>query len=117
GGVPAARSLALTRLGTHVDLRLQAAVWDRVMRLEPSFFRRFNVGDLAQRILGIDTIRRTLAGQVLNGMISGVFSVANLGIMLLYDAWLTLFIAAYEVVFAGILVVLGREQMPLQRIY
>jgi ABC-type bacteriocin/lantibiotic exporter with double-glycine peptidase domain len=103
-------------LGTNIDLRLQAAVWDRVMRLETSFFRRFNVGDLAQRILGIDAIRRTLAGQILNGMIGGVFSLASLGVMLIYDARLTLFIAAYAVIFAAILFVLGREQMRLQRI-
>ena len=38
------------------------------------------------RILGIDTIRRILAGQSVNAVIGGVFSLASLGVMLIYDA-------------------------------
>ncbi|WP_428678141.1 NHLP bacteriocin export ABC transporter permease/ATPase subunit [Reyranella sp.] len=114
-GFQVARSVALIRLGTHIDLRLQAAVWDRVMRLKTSFFRRYGVGDLALRILGIDTIRRILAGQGLNGMIGGVFSLASLGVMLIYDARLAMFAAGYAFVAAGILFVLGRQQMRLER--
>ena len=114
-GFQVTRAVALIRLGTHIDLRLQAAVWDRVMRLRTSFFRRYNVGDLALRILGIDAIRRLLAGQALNGMIGGVFSLASLGIMLIYDAWLALFAVGYAVVAAGFLFMLGRQQMRLER--
>ena len=115
-GFQVVRAVALVRLGTHIDRRLQAAIWDRVMRLRTSFFRRYTVGDLAMRILGIDAIRRILAGQALNGMIGGVFSLASLGIMLIYDAWLALFAVGYAVVAAGILFGLGRQQMHLERI-
>lgn len=115
-GFQVTRSVALVRLGTHIDLRLQAAIWDRVMRLKTSFFRGYTVGDLALRILGIDTIRRILAGQALNGLIGGVFSLASLGIMLIYDARLALFAVGYTVVAAGILFLLGRQQMRLERI-
>jgi NHLM bacteriocin system ABC transporter ATP-binding protein len=115
-GFQVVRAIALVRLGTHIDIRLQAAVWDRVMRLRTSFFRRFSVGDLASRILGIDLIRRILAGQTINGLISGVFSLASLGIMLIYDASLALFAVGYAVVAAVFLYGLGRAQMRLQRI-
>jgi NHLM bacteriocin system ABC transporter ATP-binding protein len=116
-GFQVARSVALIRLGTHVDLRLQAAVWDRVMRLRTSFFRRYDVGDLALRILGVDTVRRILAGQALNGLIGGVFSLASLGIMLVYDLWLGLFAVGYALVAAGILFALGRRQLRLEQNY
>ena len=115
-GFQVVRAMALVRLGTHIDVRLQAAVWDRVMRLRTSFFRRYSVGDLASRILGIDLIRRILAGQTINGLISGVFSLASLGVMLIYDAPLALFAAGYAIVAAGFLYGLGRAQMRLQRI-
>ena len=115
-GFQVVRAMALVRLGTHIDIRLQAAVWDRVMRLRTSFFRRYSVGDLASRILGIDLIRRILAGQTINGLISGVFSLASLGVMLIYDASLALFAAGYAIVAAGFLYGLGRTQMRLQRI-
>ena len=115
-GFQVVRAVALIRLGTHIDRRLQAAVWDRVMRLRTSFFRGYTVGDLALRILGIDAIRRLLPGQAMNGMIGGVFSLASLGIMLIYDASLALFAVGYAVVAAGVLFGLGREQMRLERI-
>jgi len=115
-GFQVVRAVALVRLGTHIDRRLQAAVWDRVMRLRTSFFRNYTVGDLALRILGIDAIRRILAGQVLNGMIGGVFSLASLGIMLIYDASLAMFAVGYAVIAVGFLFLLGREQMRLERI-
>jgi NHLM bacteriocin system ABC transporter ATP-binding protein len=115
-GFQVVRAMALVRLGTHIDIRLQAAVWDRVMRLRTSFFRRYSVGDLASRILGIDLIRRILAGQTINGLISGVFSLASLGVMLIYDASLALLAVGYAIVAAAFLYGLGRAQMRLQRI-
>jgi NHLM bacteriocin system ABC transporter ATP-binding protein len=115
-GFQIVRAMALVRLGTHIDVRLQAAVWDRIMRLRTSFFRHYSVGDLASRILGIDLIRRILAGQTVNGLISGVFSLASLGVMLIYDASLALFALGYAIVAAGFLFGLGRAQMRLQRI-
>jgi NHLM bacteriocin system ABC transporter ATP-binding protein len=116
-GFQIARSVALIRLGTHIDLRLQAAVWDRVLRLRMSFFGRYEVGDLALRILGIDAIRRILAGQAVHGLIGGVFSLASLVLMLIYDVWLGLFATGYALLAVGILFVLGRQQLRLERNY
>jgi NHLM bacteriocin system ABC transporter ATP-binding protein len=110
------RAAALIRLGTHVDRRLQSAIWDRVIRLRTSFFRGYSVGDLALRILGVDAIRRILSGVTVDGVISGVFSLASLGVMLIYDASLAAFAVGYGVVAALLLFVLGRQQMRLQRI-
>lgn len=115
-GFQVARALALIRLGTQIDRRLQPAVWDRVVRLRASFFRDYPVGDLALRILGIDTVRRILSGVAVSGAISGVFSLASLGLMLVYDASLTAFAAAYAVVAALLIFTLGRLQMRLERI-
>ena len=115
-GFQIARTLALIRLGTHIDRRLQPAVWDRVVRLRASFFRDYSVGDLALRILGIDTVRRLLSGVAVSGAVSGVFSLASLALMLVYDASLAAFAAAYAIVAAGLIFVLGRLQLRLERI-
>jgi NHLM bacteriocin system ABC transporter ATP-binding protein len=114
-GYQVVRAAAMIRMGTHIDRRLQSAVWDRVMRLRTSFFRNYTMGDLALRILGIDAIRRILAGQALNGLIGGVFSLASLGIMLIYDTSLAFFAVGYAAVAAGFLFLLGRQQMRLER--
>ncbi len=115
-GFQVVRAVAMTRLGSYIDRRLQPAVWDRVMRLRTSFFRNYSVGDLTLRILGIDTIRRIVAGTTLNALIGGVFSVANLGIMLVYDAALAAFALGYTVVAAAILYFLNRRKMQLDRL-
>jgi NHLM bacteriocin system ABC transporter ATP-binding protein len=115
-GFQAVRAVAMIRLGSYIDRRLQPAIWDRVMRLRTSFFRGYSIGDLTLRILGIDTIRRIFAGQTLNALIGGIFSVANLGIMLIYDVSLAAFAVCYALVAAAFLFFLGRRKMQLDRL-
>ena len=115
-GFQIARAWALIRFSTTVNRRLQAAVWDRVMRLRTSFFRQYTVGDLAQRIVGLDEIRRLVSGLTVTSAIAGVFALAGLGVMAIYDLALTAFALAYAIVAAILLFVLGRIQMRLERI-
>ena len=115
-GFQVARAMSLIRLGTHLDQRLQAAVWDRVVRLRTGFFRQYSVGDLVERVLGIDTIRRILTGATVNAVIGGVFSLASLAIMLIYDASLTGFAVLYGLLAGSLLFVAGRAQRRLQKV-
>jgi NHLM bacteriocin system ABC transporter ATP-binding protein len=114
-GFQVARAMSLIRLGTHLDQRLQAAVWDRVLRLRMSFFRQYLIGDLTWRIMGVDSMRRILTGQSINAVIGGVFSLASLGIMLIYDATLAMFAVAYAIVAGGLMFAIGRVQKRLQQ--
>ena len=43
------RGTALMRLEARSTARIGAAIWDRLLRMHPGFFRRFNAGDLAAR--------------------------------------------------------------------
>ena len=115
-GFQVARAMSLIRLGTHLDQRLQAAVWDRVVRLRTGFFRQYSVGDLVERVLGIDTIRRILTGATVNAVIGGVFSLASLAIMLIYDASLTGFAVLYGLLAGSLLFAAGRAQRRLQKV-
>ncbi|MBV8412993.1 MAG: NHLP bacteriocin export ABC transporter permease/ATPase subunit [Alphaproteobacteria bacterium] len=114
-GFQVARAMSLIRLGTHLDQRLQAAVWDRVLRLRTSFFRQYSIGDLTNRVLGVDWMRRILTGQSVSAVIGAIFSVASLGIMLIYDLTLAAFAFAYAVVVGALLFGVGRAQKRLQR--
>jgi NHLM bacteriocin system ABC transporter ATP-binding protein len=80
------RSLAVLRLGGKVDGAVQSAVWDRLLALPVTFFRRFTVGDLADRALGIDTIRTLLTGSVLTLALAAIFSVFSF-LLLFYYSW------------------------------
>ena len=65
---------------------LQAAVWDRLLRLPVPFFRRYTSGDLADRSSGIGYILRTLTGSAIFSILSGVFSIFSF-LLLFYYSW------------------------------
>ncbi|MBI2566842.1 MAG: NHLP bacteriocin export ABC transporter permease/ATPase subunit [Candidatus Schekmanbacteria bacterium] len=80
------RSIGMLRISGVLDASLQAAVWDRVMSLPASFFRRFTVGDLASRTMGISRIRQLLSGTTVNAVLGALFSVFNFGLLYYYSA-------------------------------
>lgn len=84
------RSIAVLRLGGKMDGSVQAAVWDRLLSLPVAFFRRFTVGDLANRSLGLDTIRELLTGNILTSILAAVFSVFSFGLLFWYSQRLAL---------------------------
>jgi NHLM bacteriocin system ABC transporter ATP-binding protein len=109
------RSIAVLRLGGKVDGSVQAAVWDRLLSLPVSFFRRFTVGDLANRSLGINAIREMLTGNVLTAALAAVFSVFSF-VLLFYYSWRLALIATVLVgVLAGVTVGLTWFQLRHQR--
>ena len=79
------RSIAVLRLGGKMDGGVQAAVWDRLLSLPVSFFRRYTVGDLANRSLGLDTIRDLLTGNILTSVLAAVFSVFSFALLFWYS--------------------------------
>jgi NHLM bacteriocin system ABC transporter ATP-binding protein len=80
------RNFAILRLEGRVGSSLQAAIWDRLLRLPVSFFRDFTAGDLAARSLGIESIVQTLTGSALSSILSGVFSIFSF-LLLFYYSW------------------------------
>jgi ATP-binding cassette subfamily C protein len=85
-----ARGLALVRVQIRLDTGLEAAVWDRLLRLPLPFFRRYSAGDLASRAAGIAGIREALAGATLSSLLGGIFSVWYLVYLFMLDVRLAL---------------------------
>ena len=79
------RAIALVRMEGRMDAGLQAAVIDRLLALPTPFFRQFTAGDLANRTMGINQIRRILSGATLTTAMTAVFSSFNLIVMFIYD--------------------------------
>jgi ATP-binding cassette subfamily C protein len=85
------RGTALLRIESRVGPRLQAAVWDRLLSLPLPFFRRYTSGDLAVRAMAIEEMRSIASGSVVTVVLSGVFSLANFGLLFYYNrslAWI-----------------------------
>ena len=109
------RNFAVLRLEGKLDAFFQAAVWDRLLSLPTSFFRGYSSGDLAQRSLGIATIRRTLTGSTMSAIFSGIFSIFSF-LLLFYYSWALALVAGCLVLFAFIVTTsCGILQVRLQR--
>jgi len=85
------RGLLLQQIEQQVDLSTQSALFDRTMRLPLQILKRYATGDLADRVLGLQAIRQQLTGAALSGALSGVMSLMNIGMMLIFSAKLALF--------------------------
>lgn len=109
------KSFAILRIESRTDLSLQAAMFDRVLRLPVRFFRGYTVGDLTDRVLGIQTIRQTLTGATLQSLLGIVFTSFSL-VLLFYYNWRLAFIAAGLVSGAiAIMFWLGLRQLEQER--
>jgi ATP-binding cassette subfamily C protein len=81
----AARGFAVLRAQARLDISMQSALWDRLVRLPASFFRDYSAGDLATRANGINQVLQMVSGQTLQTMMGAVFSSFNLILLFYYN--------------------------------
>ena len=114
------QAIATMRVETASDAHLQAAVWDRLLKLRTSFYREYATGDLNSRVSSISAIRRKLSGSALQGLFSGAFSLLNLGLLVYYSPPLAIVALLVALVIMGVTVasgmVLVRKYRPLLEI-
>jgi len=84
------RNIAMMRAESRASHAVQAAVWDRLLDMPASFFRRYTSADLAMRAMGIDSIRQVLTGTVMSGIFSSLFSLVSFGLLFYYSTRLAL---------------------------
>lgn len=100
------QSIISLRVENNADGVLQSAVWQRLLNLPAIFFRPFTSGDLMVRVLAISQIRRLLSDATQKTLLSGLFSLLNLGLMWFYSAKLT-FIALLLTLLTALITVLS----------
>ncbi|SMD17751.1 ATP-binding cassette domain-containing protein [Rhizobium sp. RU36D] len=74
----AGKSLTMLRSELGFESRLQPALILRLLRLPPAFFRLYAVGDLTDRVLGIQRAREVITASFTSAAASSVFSVISL---------------------------------------
>jgi NHLM bacteriocin system ABC transporter ATP-binding protein len=83
------RSLCIVRIEGRSSNQIQLALWDRLLKLPVSFFRRYNTGNLISRVLSTEEIRSLLSGNTARVMFSGIFSLFYIIAMFFYAPSLT----------------------------
>jgi len=109
------RGFAMLRTEGKMDLKVQAAVWDRLLRLPAWFFRQFSSGDLATRSLSITYIRQLLTGNTIDSALSGAFSLFSCALMFYYAPRLALVAASMLALAFGVTCLSGWMQVRLER--
>jgi len=87
------QGLAVLRIESRIDERLQAAIWSRLIALPCPFFRDFSAGDLADRAGSIGDVREMLTGAAVQAAMSGLFSMFSL-LLLFFYSWRLALIAS-----------------------
>lgn len=111
----AVKMFSMMRIATKMTVSLQAAIWDRLVSLPTSFFKTCSSGEMVERAMGVDSIRKIATDSVLSVIMNSVFSIVTLGLMIYYD-WklsiLVLGITGVSVLFMGYM---GHRKISYQR--
>ena len=109
------QSIALLRVEGRLDLRLQSALWDRLVRAPTTFFAKQSSGDLVNRMQTLDTIRKLLTGSVVSTIVSSVTGTFSLALMIYYQPITSLLLAALTFLFCLVGMLLGWRLVALDR--
>ncbi|MCW8085545.1 NHLP bacteriocin export ABC transporter permease/ATPase subunit [Sabulicella glaciei] len=109
------RGFALLRLATTVNARLEAAIWDRLLRLPVSFFRGQQAADLAMRADAVNQMREAASGTVVGTALAALFGALNFVLLLHYSWRLALVALGLALVQALVMVAAALLQLRLRR--
>ena len=102
---------AMMRLEGRSASRVEAAFWDRLMRLPPIVLHRHPAGDLAMSGMTFQNLRDGLQGVVADSLLSIVFLLPVFGVILFYDATLGVIALVFSLASLLVAVTLGLRQI------
>lgn len=103
-----AQQIVSLRVESAADASLQPAVWDRILKLSPGFFRQYASGDLLNRLLVVSQIRSQLSGSTQQTLLTGTFALLNLVLMIVYSWQLALIAVALTVIVSIVTIISSR---------
>lgn len=114
-GIAFVRGVAVLRLKNRVRLAAEAALWLRLLSLPVSFFRRYEAGDLTQRMQSVNQIFMLLSNASVSALFNTLFSFSSLLIMLYYSWQLTAVAMVVWLVYFSISVFLQWRMVTAKR--
>ncbi len=104
------QGMALMRLEGRAAYRVEAAFWDRMLRLPLGFLRRYPSGNLALRGMTFQSLRDAVRAVIAEAVLSIVFLLPAFFLIYLYDAVLGIATAAFGLLSLLVTVLLGLRQ-------
>ncbi|WP_428278457.1 ATP-binding cassette domain-containing protein [Candidatus Palauibacter sp.] len=106
------QSTVMMRIEGRSVSRVEAAFWDRLMRLPSSVLHGRRAGDLAVSGMTFQHLRDGLQRAAADGLLSIVFLLPVFGLIFLYDATLGTVALGFSLASLLVTVVLGLRQIP-----
>ena len=106
------QSTTIMRLEGRSGSRVEAAFWDRLMRLPAGMLHRHSAGDLAMSGMTFQNLRDGLQSIVANCLLSILFLLPVFGVIFFYDGTLGIVTLLFSLVSLLVTIVLGLRQIP-----
>jgi NHLM bacteriocin system ABC transporter ATP-binding protein len=108
-------NLSVLRMEGRFEATLQAAVWDRLLRLPTRFFSRYSTGELSSAALGISAIREVLSGVSATAAHALLLGLVNFVLLFYYSVPLALAAGGLVALSVAVSLALGLVQVRWQR--
>ena len=102
---------AMMRLEGRSSSRVEAAFWDRLLRLPRTTLHRYPAGDLATSGMTFQNLRDGLQGGLADSVLSLIFLLPVFGVIFFYDATLGIIALAFSLVSLLVTIALGWGQV------
>lgn len=110
------QGLALMRLGVKIAGRIEAAFWDRLLRLPTALLKHYAVGEIAIRSQAFSTLRDAIHGLAASSALSICFLLPLMLLVGFLSPDLGVFAIALVLTSLSVIVVLGMRQIaPRER--
>ncbi|MGB3204652.1 MAG: NHLP bacteriocin export ABC transporter permease/ATPase subunit [Crinalium sp.] len=114
------RNILTLRWQTAMSADMQAAVWQRLLRLQTSFFRQYSTGDIQNRVSAISQIHSSLNSTLMTTLLSSFFSLLNLVLLFYYSISLAMVAIVVAAITSVVTIIVGiitqRKFRPLQEL-
>ena len=105
------QSNAMMRLEGRSASRVEAAFWDRLMRLPSNILHRHPAGDLAMSGMSFQNLRDGIQGIVADSLLSIIFLLPVFGLIFFYDATLGRIVLVFSLASLLVTILLGLRQI------
>lgn len=106
-----ATAIAVLRVQGTVSTYLVAAVWNRLLSLPTTFFRRYSSGDLAVRVQSVETMVQVVGGGAVVALLGVATTVLSLGLIWVYSVTFGIIATLLLAFLAAVVVISSRAQL------
>ena len=111
------QSFYLIRLGERLNLRVQVPLFNRILSYPIEFLDQHSVGDLSSRASALNAVIAGMSSSTLQAVIGSLSLIGYAGLMIHYDASLSLYALAVIAVSGVIEIAYARRSLRFERRY